>query len=84
MKSNGKIIFGVILVTLGSLLLIDRTGLLNFDVWASIWTFWPLILILLGIKLFVERKTSGAMILITFGTVLFLTNVFDWNFFAVL
>jgi len=85
MKDNsGKIIFGTILVALGGLLLIERTGLLNFDIWSSIWTYWPLILVLIGVKLFVEGKTSGAIILTTFGTVLLLTNIFDWNFFAIL
>ena len=84
MKISNKMIFGVILVVIGLLLFIDRTGVLTFNFWSSIWTFWPLILVFLGIKLFFENKIPGAIILTTLGTVLFLTNVFDWNFFAIL
>jgi len=83
-NNSGKVIFGSILIALGCLLLIDKIGFLSFDVWTSIWTYWPLILVLIGIKLFVEGKTSGGIILTTFGTVLLLTNIFDWNFFAIL
>jgi predicted membrane protein len=87
MKDTIKIVIGIALVTVGSLLLIDRLGLFlpfNLDVGQIIGMFWPLLLVFLGLKLFFENNTVGGMILFTIGTVIFLTNVFDWNFFAIL
>ena len=87
MKDTIKIIIGVALVTIGSLLLIERLGILlpfNIDVWRIIGMFWPLILIYLGLKLFFDNNTTGGVILFTIGAVILLTNVFNWNFFAVL
>ena len=88
MKDNNlKIIFGVVLVILGTLLLIDRLGLVfpyNIDVWSIIGTFWPLILIVIGGKLLIEKNTTGGLILFILGCVLLLTNLFDFNFFSVL
>ncbi len=85
MKDNsGKIIFGTILVALGGLLLIEKIGIFSFDAWTLIWTYWPLILVFVGIKLFVEGKNAGGIILTTLGTVMLLTNIFDWNFFSIL
>jgi predicted membrane protein len=88
-KNNNslKIIFGIVLVVIGTLLLIDRFGLVfpyNIDIWSIIGTFWPLILIIIGGKLLIERNTTGGLILFILGCVLLLTNLFDFNFFAVL
>ena len=87
-KNNSlKIIFGIVLVLIGLLLLIDRLGIVfpyNIDVWSIIGTFWPLILIFIGGKLLIERNTTGGIILFILGCVLLLTNLFDFNFFAVL
>ena len=87
MKDSIKIIIGVVLVTIGGLLLIDRLGIFlpfNIDVWQIVGMFWPLILIAIGLKLFFDNNTTGGVILFTIGTVIFLTNMFDFNFFAIL
>jgi predicted membrane protein len=87
MKNTTKIIIGVALVTIGSLLIIERTGILlpfSIDVWEIISIFWPLIFIYLGLKMFFENNITGGVILFTLGLVIFLTNVFNWNFFSIL
>ncbi|MDD3475041.1 MAG: hypothetical protein PHP08_04070 [Candidatus Dojkabacteria bacterium] len=87
MKDTIKIIIGVALVTIGSLLIIERIGIFlpfTVDVWKIVSIFWPLILIYLGLKMFFENNTTGGVILFTLGSVIFLTNVFDWNFFSIL
>ena len=87
MKDTIKIIIGVALVTIGSLLIIERIGIFlpfTVDVCKIVSIFWPLILIYLGLKMFFENNTTGGVILFTLGSVIFLTNVFDWNFFSIL
>lgn len=87
MKNTFKILLGIVLVIIGSLLIIERLGIFlpfSINIWQIIGMFWPMILIYLGLKLFFENNTTGGVILFTLGSVIFLTNVFDWNFFSIL
>ncbi|MFQ5628493.1 MAG: LiaF domain-containing protein [bacterium] len=56
-KKGGSFIFGVILIGIGALMLFDQMGLLDFQ--DLIFTFWPLILVAIGIRiiLFPREKT---------------------------
>lgn len=49
MKSE-KIVWGLTLVFVGSILLLDNFGVIDFY-WRSLWHFWPLILILVGLNM---------------------------------
>jgi predicted membrane protein len=87
MQNSTRFLFGVILIFLGILFLIEQTGFFvafGFSLWRFVWMFWPLILIFLGAKLLAERNTSGGFVLLILGTVLLTTTLFSWNFFAVL
>ena len=87
MKDTVKLIFGVALVTIGGLLLIERLGIFlpfTVNVWEIVSLFWPLLLIALGLKLLSEQNTTGAIVLLTLVSLIFLTNIFNWNFFAVI
>jgi predicted membrane protein len=88
MKDNSlKIIFGTILIAIGGLLLIERLGIVfpyAIDVWSILGTFWPLILIVIGGKLLIEKNITGGLILFILGSVILMTNLFDFNFFTVL
>jgi hypothetical protein len=59
MKSE-KIVWGITLVFVGSILLLDNFDVIDFY-WRSVWHFWPLILILSGLNLvFGKAKQSPA------------------------
>ena len=59
MKSE-KIVWGITLVFVGSILLLDNFNVIDFY-WRSVWHFWPLILILSGLNLvFGKAKQSPA------------------------
>ena len=47
----GGIIIPTILVVLGILFLLSNFGVISGDFWTSLWRFWPLILVLLGIEI---------------------------------
>ena len=56
MKVN-RLRTGVIFILLGLLFLLNTTGALDVDVWQSIFTLWPLLLIAIGIeKIFVSTE----------------------------
>jgi len=45
--------FGVLLLILGGLMLLDRLGLLRGDMWDY---FWPLVVIAIGVSMIVKHK----------------------------
>jgi len=53
----GRLRTGVIFILLGLILLLNTTGVLRLDVWESIATLWPLLLIAIGIeKIFMSTE----------------------------
>ncbi len=68
-KKKGLLLGGLILVTLGALLLLHRLFILNFE------TSWPLLLVVIGVGLFlVNRRTWAGWILGGIGVILFVVN----------
>jgi len=66
---RGQLMGGVILVTLGALLLLHRLVILNF------WTSWPLLLVAIGLGLFLmNRRTWAGWIIGGIGVILFVVN----------
>ncbi len=60
-----KIVWGLTLVFVGAVLLLDNFGIIDFY-WSSVWHFWPLILILVGLNLvFGRTKNQGSGAAIT-------------------
>lgn len=45
---------GVVLILIGLLLLLQNLGILQ---WGSLWKFWPVILIAVGISMIMPRRT---------------------------
>lgn len=52
---TGKIIWGLILVFIGSALLLSNLGVIHFY-WRSIWQFWPIIFVLMGVNMLFSRS----------------------------
>jgi hypothetical protein len=48
----------LILVTIGFILLFNNLGIIPWDIWGTLWRFWPVILILIGIEIIVCRTES--------------------------
>ncbi len=87
MKMNNKFVFGVIVIFFGILLLLEQASIFpSFSrmIWSGIWKFWPLILIFLGAKFLTERNNVPGIILLLLGVAFLSSNLFSWNFFAVL
>jgi membrane protein DedA with SNARE-associated domain len=57
-KKSGSLVWGVILIVVGFLFLLDQ---LHIDVWDAVWRFWPVILIVWGAnKLWLGLKEKNA------------------------
>ncbi len=54
-KSNSNLIWGLILVSLGVLLLLDNLNILDVDHW---WHYWPMILVILGMNKMIDFESA--------------------------
>lgn len=55
----------IILIALGVLLLLTNTGVVSWDVWATLWRYWPILLVLLGLELLLVGRASWGAVLFT-------------------
>lgn len=61
---TGKIFWGIILVYLGILVLLNNFDIIDFS-WRMVWKFWPVLLIIWGIDILISREnTKKAAILV--------------------
>ena len=67
---RGQLMGGLVLVTLGALLLLHRLVILNFYT-----TSWPILLVAIGLGLFlINRRTWAGWIIGGIGVILFVVN----------
>ncbi len=57
-QHGGNFVFGAVLIVAGGLFLLNALGIVSWDVWSHIWAFWPVILILLGAHLMLDREPA--------------------------
>lgn len=50
-RRGGGFLGAVVLITIGTIFLLNNFGLLPWDIWADLWRLWPLILILVGLQI---------------------------------
>jgi len=54
-------VFPIFLIVVGVLLLLQTLGVLPWDLWATLWRFWPVLLILLGLSIVLRRASPWVM-----------------------
>lgn len=66
-----RIIWGIVLLFLGGLLLLENFNVINFE-WSVIWRFWPAIFILIGVNMLFasSRSVAGGMVTVLITIVL--------------
>jgi len=78
-----SIVGPLILITAGILLLLNQAGRLPWGIWGTLWRFWPLIIVLVGIEVLLGAARSTALyvgglivaVVIIVGVVLFAVYV---------
>lgn len=48
---SGGIIWAIFLIFLGTVFLLNTTGLLSWNIWGFLWRFWPLTLVFTGLRI---------------------------------
>jgi len=80
-RKHGDGLFGgLFLVFLGVVFLLTNLGLVPSSVWAELWKFWPVLVILLGMRLLVGRNIISRII-ITLITLFVFTGVLAYIFY---
>lgn len=89
-EGKGNWVFGLIIVAIGVIFILENfTGI---EVWGRVWTLWPVILFIWGIKEIWQNKSIFfGIILIAIGAIFFAKYFFDfviseniWKFWPIL
>ncbi|HEY9204495.1 MAG TPA: pentapeptide repeat-containing protein [Candidatus Methanoperedens sp.] len=67
----------LILLTIGFILLFNNLGIIPWDIWKTLWRFWPVILILIGIEILVCCSGSKItyFLAVLFGVIVIIGTV---------
>ena len=70
---RGFSLFGILLAALGTVLLLNTAGLIPFRIWSELVDYWPVLLVLVGVKLLLAPRAPllgvGVAALIVLGAV---------------
>jgi hypothetical protein len=72
MKNNKDYVWAIFLIFIGSIFLLNTTGVLPWNVWLSILNFWPVFLILAGLRLILGRSLVSTIILAVVALIAFI------------
>lgn len=70
-----KIVWGLILIFIGSIFLLDNFNVINFF-WGSVWRFWPIIFILIGANMLFSRFGNKVSAPILAASITIITLIF--------
>jgi hypothetical protein len=79
-KHGDGILGGLFLVFLGAIFLLNNLGLVPSSIWNQVWKFWPVLLMLLGLRL-VAGKNAISRIIISLITLFAFAGVLAYLLF---
>lgn len=76
-RDSGGKLWGVLLVFVGAMLLLNSLGLVSWEIWQAIWQYWPVVLVLAGLRAILGNNLGANWLLflvtiIVFGLVFLL------------
>lgn len=75
-RRRSGLIGPIILIAVGVLLLLNTLNLLPWSIWETLWRFWPVLLILLGLEILIGRRSwVGSLIVLAVAAVAVITVV---------
>jgi hypothetical protein len=72
MKNSKDYVWAIFLIFLGTIFLLNTTGILPWNVWFYIFNFWPVFLILAGLRLILGKSLISTIILAIVALIAFL------------
>ncbi|MBI4285638.1 MAG: hypothetical protein HY670_07035 [Chloroflexi bacterium] len=82
-RKGGAPIWGVILLVLGIILLLQTFNVLPWGLWGTLWRFWPVILIIIGLNILLRHANAWLISLITLVILGITLGVAVWRYNAV-
>lgn len=70
-RHEGPHIGAIILIFLGVIFLFTNLGYLSANVWNELWKFWPVIIILIGLKIFLGRSALARFLITVITLIIF-------------
>ena len=55
-QSHGALIWGIILLFLGIVFLLQVLDVLPWALWVTLWRFWPVLIIIIGLNILLRRR----------------------------
>jgi len=83
-RSSGQYvpIWGILLVFIGIIFLLQNFGFLSWTIWRALWRFWPVVLIMAGLGIILRRSNvwlvsllMGALLLACLGIAIIQSGV---------
>ncbi len=71
-------VFAIFLIFVGSVLLLNTTGIVEWSIWSLLWKFWPLIIVFAGLNLIFEGSKWVSILLGLFSFTI-LVLIFLWS-----
>ncbi len=63
-RSRPGLVGPVILIGLGVIFLLNNFGIINWNIWNTLWRFWPVLLIVAGLDLLIGRRSTLVSLLL--------------------
>jgi hypothetical protein len=68
---GGAIFWGIFILLIGFVLLLNSLGVIPWKFWGAVWVFWPAVLLLIGARTIFGRNPVSDFIVFIFGLVIF-------------
>ncbi|MDO8568735.1 MAG: DUF5668 domain-containing protein [Dehalococcoidales bacterium] len=72
--------FGILLLFLGVVFLLQTLGFLPWELWRSMWRFWPVLIIVAGINLVLRHRSPWLVGLIVLAILLTCLGLAIWQY----
>ncbi len=69
-RRGNNILWALVLIAAGFIFLLNNFGLLSVDVWAVLVRFWPVILIIWGLRMILAKSRLGKTLINILATIL--------------
>lgn len=75
-RERPSFVWPIILITIGAVFLLNNLRLVEGDFWSTLWQWWPVLLIAIGLdSLFRRNEIAGPIFLIGLGLVILVSNL---------
>lgn len=79
-QSHGALIWGIILLFLGIVFLLQALDVLPWGVWGTLWRFWPVLIIIIGLNILLSRYNPWVVSAVIFTLLWACMGIAFWQY----